>query len=157
MSDLLSGLEQSIVDALKASKSLGMVKTYETSFRECLYTGSKLTLGFRPEEMPVIAVSCREKPMESDIDTPAQEIHQIPVTVTIVTRAQNAKQADAAASEIWDALRYELGQFCRSGNALGSNTVVMGKVTSSATPIDEKPLAFVMRAAEFTITKITQL
>ena len=136
---IFSDLEDGLVAMLKGSPGLEGVKTFETSVRECLFSGDKLTQGFRTDELPAINVSAQLKPSRSNPFSAGEKQYEIPLTVAIVTRATKGKLALQAVYELQTAVEGILDQARRSGNALGANVLVTGEVTSSATTIFEKP------------------
>ena len=157
MSDVRSTLELSLVTLLKAASGLASVKTVEASIRDCLFTGEKLSAGFRPEELPAIAVSAQLKPTTKSMFTASERQYAIPVSLTVVTRAQRSKDALATAAELTDLIDQILDQARKSGNALGGNTLVIGDVTSSATSIDERPYSFAISTTEFSVLKVVPI
>jgi hypothetical protein len=157
MSDRRTEVELSLVEMLKTAAGLETVKTFENSIRECLFTGEKLTLGFRTEELPAIAVSAQLKPTKSSMFSAGERQHEVPVSLTIITRAQRKKEALAKAADLQDAVDRVLAAARKSGNSLGDNTLVIGDVTSSATAIDERPYSFAISTTEFTILKVVEL
>jgi hypothetical protein len=157
MSDRRTEVELSLVEMLKTAAGLETVKTFENSIRECLFTGEKLTLGFRTEELPAIAVSAQLKPTKSSMFSPGERLYEVPVSLTIITRAQRKKEALAKAADLQDAVDRVLAAARKSGNSLGDNTLVIGDVTSSATTIDERPYSFAINATDFTIVKVVEL
>jgi hypothetical protein len=157
LSDLRTDLELAVIEALKAAESLARVKTFENSIRDCLFSGEKLTQGFRPEELPAIAVSAQLKPTKTSMFSAAEKQHEIPVSLTIVTRAQRGRDALAKAAELQGGVDSILDQFRRSGNPLGANALLSGDVASSATTIVEKPYSFAINTTEFTILKVVEL
>lgn len=157
MSDIATELELTLVEVFKASGWVKKVATFETSIRECLFSGDKFIQGFRAEELPAVAVSMQLKPTPSSQWTPCEEELRIPVSVSVVTRAMKRKDALAAAAELVDGVKYEVRQLRRSGNALGPNAVVLGEIASSATTIDEKPYSFAIATVEFTISKVVEV
>jgi hypothetical protein len=157
MSDRRTEVELSLVEMLKTAAGLETVKTFENSIRECLFTGEKLTLGFRTEELPAIAVSAQLKPTKSSMFSAGERQYEVPVSLTIITRAQRPKEALAKAADLQDAADRVLAAARKSGNSLGDNTLVIGDVTSSATTIDERPYSFAISTTEFTILKVVEL
>lgn len=157
MSDIRTDVEMAFLKIFRDSEFLKKVPTIENTLRECLFSGDKFTAGFRGEELPAIAVSCQLQPMVDGVFTPGEKIFRIPVSITIVTRAGTKTAAAAAASELQDAVGYEVGQLRRSGNSLGVNTVVFGDVTCSATTVEEKPFHYAMSTTEFTVSKVVEL
>lgn len=157
MSDVRTDLEFALIEALKGADGLSTVKTWENSIRDCLFTGEAFTQGFRAEELPAIAVSCQLKPSKRSLFTPGERQYEIPVSITILTRAARSKDAIAAAAQIQDAMDPALDGLRRSGNALGRNTIIQGEISSSATSIDEKPAAFAISTTEFTVLKVVPI
>ena len=152
--DIRTALELAILSVLRDAAGLAGVKTFENSVRDCLFTGENLTQGFRPEELPAIAVSAQLKPTVKAQFSVSETGWTIPVSLTIVTKAQRGKLAAAAAAGLQDAVDVVLGAFRKSGNGLGTNTLLMGDVSSSATVIDEKPYSFGISTTDFSILKV---
>lgn len=157
MSDVRTDLEEALAELVSNTAGLAGLKTVETSVRDCLFTGDKLTQGFRGEELPACAITAQLKPSRFTPFSLGEVGHEIPVSVTIVTRAQRAKQALRDAAALQGALLGLVNAARKSGNALGANTFVVGEISASATTIDEKPYSFAISTAEFNVLKVVEV
>jgi hypothetical protein len=158
MSDFYQDLEIAINTMLQTDEDLASeVRTFEAGVRECLFTGDKLAQGFRPEELPAINFSAELKPGKSTPFSVGEMQLTIPVQLAIITKAQRGKAAIRQALKIQEMVRVILDRARKSGSALGANTFVAGDVTTSATPIDEKPHSFAVSTIDFTILKVVEI
>jgi hypothetical protein len=157
LSDVRSDIEGAVLEALRETRGLEGVKTWETSVRECLFARDTFTKGFRAEELPAVTVAGQLKPTLRNAFSAGEEQQTIPVTVMIVTRAQRARDAMAAAAELQDVVDGVVRGFRKSGNSLGPNVVVMGECSSSATYEVEAPLAFGISSCEFTVLRVIEV
>lgn len=134
---------------------LSSVKTFEADIRDCLFTGEKLTQGFRPGELPAVNLSATLDPTQRSQFTAAETQHEIPVSIVVITKAQNRKDAQLAAKGLQEAVENVLDRLRRSSNAIGNNTLLFGNVTSSVTTLQDNPHCFAVGTTAAKITKIT--
>jgi hypothetical protein len=157
VSDYCAEVEDRLVEMLASAGTLNQVRTIETSVRECLFSGDKLTQGFRADELPAIAVSAQLKPARKAPWTSGEREIDIPLSIVVITKARTRRDALRQAGELRDAVDVVLDQARRSGNPLGDNTVLMGEVVTSATTIEEKPHVFAISTTECQIFKVVSL
>jgi hypothetical protein len=152
-----SDIEQALLKLLKAEPRLREVKTFEADIRDCLFTGEKLTLGFRIGELPAVNLSATLDPTQRSQFTVTEIQHEIPVSIVVITAAQKRKAAFDAAKELQEGVECVLDRLRKSANGIGHNTLLFGNVTSSVTTIQESPHCFAMGTTSAKITKITPL
>lgn len=152
-----SDLEQSILASLKADPALSGVATFSNELRECLFTGEKLTQGFRPEELPAIRVTAQEKPSTSAPFSVGEIAYTIPVTVIVITRGGTKQEAHERALGLQEPLLANLQSMRKSDNGLGLNTFLIGDTSATSLVIEEKPVHFALAQVEAQFLKVVQL
>ncbi|HZL56930.1 MAG TPA: hypothetical protein VFC21_07605 [Bryobacteraceae bacterium] len=152
-----SDLEDALIALLKAEPGLASVKTVEAEIRDCLFSGEKLTQGFRDTELPAINLSATLDPTQRSQFTASEIQHEIPVSICCIARALKRKAAYNAVKEIQEAIENVLDRLRKSSNAIGNNTLLFGNVTSSVTTIQDNPHCFAVGTTAAKITKITTL
>ena len=157
MSDLFTTIEDALLAMLQAAPGLVGIQTWETTIRECLFAGDKLTRGFSPGELPAINVTAQLKPSRSRPCTAGEKEYEVPVNIVIVTRAGTAKDALRDVYELKDAVESVLDQARRSGNALGANTIVSGDVTADAAAVKDTAQVFAVCTVETTVKMVVEL
>jgi uncharacterized lipoprotein YajG len=157
MSDLYTELEGALAAMLRGCAGMASVKIIETSVRECLFSGDKLSKGFRAGELPAINVTAQLKPSKSRPFSAGEKEYEIPVSIVIVTRAQTPKEALAKVYALQNAAEGVLDQARKSGNPLGTNVFVVGDVTGDAAPVLDPPAAFAVCTLEATVLKVVEL
>ncbi len=157
MSDVYTELETNLAAMFRAAAGLATVRTIEADIRECLFSGDKLTHGFRPEEMPAINISAELKPATRGAFTAGEVQLTIPVSVLVVCRAQRKKQAREQARELQLAIEGVLDQARRSANGLGANAIVTGEISSSIVIVEDKPYHFAIGETQLNVLKVVDL
>jgi hypothetical protein len=157
MSDLYTDLEAAIIALLRGAEGLAQVKTFEADVRECLFTGDKLSQGFRSEELPAIAVTAELEPAKRGPFTAGEVELTIPVSAIAVCRAQRPTDARAQARVLQLAIEKMLDQARRSDSGLGANTIVTGEFASTIVVVQEKPHCFAIAETKFQVLKVIDL
>jgi hypothetical protein len=152
-----SDLEAALLALLKAEDGLSSVRTFEADIRDCLFTGEKLTQGFRSTELPAVNLSATLDPTQRSPFTASETQHEIPVSIVVITKALNRKDAQLAAKGLQEAIEDVLDRLRRSSNTIGNNTLLFGNVTSSVTTLQDDPHCFAVGTTAAKITKITPL
>lgn len=153
---MYSDLESAFVAMLLADDAItGMVKTVEADLRDCLFSGTAYSQGFRPQELPAINVSASLDPVKDSPFT-TQEIQSlIPLTVVVVTGGRNKKEAHDSVVAIQREVARLLNQLRKSANALGmQNTLIFGEVTSSTNTFPDGKQWFGQSTTQAVVTKI---
>ncbi len=150
-------IETALLAALRKCPALQKVQTFEADIRDCLFTGEKLTQGFRAGELPALNLSATLDPTPSRPFTLAEIQHEVPVSICCITKGQNRKEAYNSAKALQEAVEGVLNTLRRSGNSLGSNALVMGDVSSSVTTMQDNPHCFAVGTTAVKILKITPL
>ncbi len=151
-------IEEGLVEMLRAAEGLaGVVKTFETSIRDCLFSADKQTKGFRAGELPAIGVSAQLKPAKSRPFTAGEKEYEIPVTVALVTRAQQPKAALSGIYDLLAPMEQVFDAARRSGNPLGPNVLVIGDLASDAAVVADAPFFFGVATVEATVLKVVEL
>jgi hypothetical protein len=154
---MYSDLERDILASLRADPSLAGVKTFSEELRECLFTGDKLTQGFRPEELPAIRVTAQEKPSTSAPFSVGEIAYTIPVTALVITRGGTKQEAHERALAMQEPLLANFQCMRKSGNGLGENTFLIGEISTTSLVIEEKPVHFAVAQIEAQFLKVVQL
>jgi len=154
---MYSDLEEGILAGLKMDSALSGVATFSNELRECLFTGEKLTQGFRPEELPAIRATAQEKPSTSAPFSVGEIACTIPVTVIVITRGGTKQEAHERALALQEPLLANLQSMRKSGNGLGLNTYLIGDTSATSLVIEEKPIHFALATVEAQFLKVVQL
>lgn len=154
---LYTELETNLAAMLQAAEALAGVKTVEADIRECLFSGDKLTQGFRPGELPAINISAELKPAARGPFTAGESQLTIPVSILVVCRAQKKQAAREQARVLQAAVEAVLDQARRSANGMGANAIVTGDITSSIVVVEDKPHSFAIGETQFNVLKIVDL
>jgi hypothetical protein len=157
MSDFYSELEANLVKMLKASAALDSIKTFEADVRECLFSGDKLTQGFRPDELPAVNVTAELSPAKQSPFTVSEVLWTVPVSIIAIARGQRKKDARAKVREIQVAIENVVNAARKSDNGLGGNAIVSGDISSTVVIVQEKPYHFAIGETQFQILKVVQL
>ena len=150
-------LEAALLTLLRAETGLSSVITFEADVRDCLFTGEKITQGFRPGELPAINLSATLDPTQRTMITVSEVKHEIPVSIVCITKAQNRKDAFDSGKQLQEAVENVLDRLRRSNNGIGGNTFLFDSVTSSMTTLQDSPHCFAVGTTAAKITKITPL
>ncbi len=157
MSDVYAEMEHAVLAILQNASTLREVKTFEDEVRECLFTGDRLIQGFRPEELPAIAVSCMLTPTKSAAFTASQIQYVVPTTVAIIVRSHTKAAARGRATHLMRQVEILLHQARRSNSGLGANAFVTGDLVSSVIVAPENPFYFAVGTVSAEITKVVNL
>lgn len=157
MSNLYTELEAAIITMLRTAVGLESVKTFEAEVRECLFTGDKLSQGFRPGELPAIAVTAELQPTKQGPFTAGEVELTIPVSLIAVCRAQQPTAAREQARELQRAAEANLNLARRSDSGLGANAIVTGDFASTIVVVQDKPYSFAIAETQFSILKVVDL
>jgi hypothetical protein len=157
MSDLYTDLEAAIIAILRGAAGLEEVKTFEADVRDCLFTGDKLSQGFRGDEMPAIAVTADLQPTKQGPLTAGEVELTVPVSLIAVCRAQRPGVARAKAREIQGAAEAALNLARKSDSGLEANTIVTGQFSSTIVLVQEKPHSFAIAETQFQVLKVVDL
>ncbi len=151
-----ASIEISMLELLKSSPQLNMVKTFERTVRECLFTGEKITSGFRPEELPAINITCELEPTNSTPFTTGEIRYQIPLTVIVIVKHQQKVEARRQLLELM-AIIEKIVNRARKTDGLGLNTLVMGDVVSSVVIAEDHPHHFGVGNITASVTQVVEL
>lgn len=157
MSDLYTDLEAAIIAVLRGAAGLDSVKTFESDVRECLFTGDKLSAGFRSDELPAVAVTAELEPAKRRPFTAGEVELTIPVSAIAVCRAQRPTDVRAQARTVQLAIESALDQARKSDSGLGANTIVTGEFASTIVVVQEKPHCFAIGETKFQVLKVIDL
>jgi len=157
MSDVYTDTEHAVLAILQSAHGLDGVKTFEDEIRECLFSGDKLIQGFRPEELPAIAVTCMLAPCKSAPMTAGEIRYFVPVTVLVIVRSNDAAAARGRATDLMRQVETLLHQARRSNAGLGANAFVTGDLVSSVIVAPENPFYFAVGTVSAEITKVVDL
>lgn len=150
-----SAIEIAVLDLLKNTPELAGVKTFERTVRECLFSGEKLTQGFRSEELPAINVTSELEPGRSEPFTTGEIKYTIPVSVLIITKHLNKAQARRDLQVLIQVVEKVLNA-ARKTDGLGLNTLVMGEIVSSVVVAEENPHHFAVGNVTASVIQVVE-
>lgn len=157
MTDRYTEIEHAVLGYLRAADALDDVKTFEDEVRECLFSGDKLIQGFRPEELPAIAVTSILAPVKSVAETAGEIRYTIPVSVIAIARAARKAEARAIGASMLDRIEALLQRLRKSNDALGANCWLVGEVVSSIIVVPDGTFWYSVGTVSAEIVKVVNL
>lgn len=158
MIDIYADVEASVLDLFKADDSLKEIKTFETGFRDALFSQEQLVKGFSSAELPAIAVSAEGEPVKSSPFSRGQIRYIVPVQVVILARGQVKAEVRRQLRGLQWTVE-QLVSVARQNSILGINRLVMPESEVSATInlIPSAPLYFGIATVEFSVLQVVDL
>ncbi len=154
MSGQATPVEQAILGLLQPV--LKTCNTFEIGLRPVLFSGDKISKGFRPEEMPVCQIEEGVNPDRSRPFTTGEMRHFVSVTVMLVLSSLDEKEVRFQMLALQRQAHDTLNGGRRSG-VLGVDIWVTGDIVASLSMVQDNERFFGLAQLQVEITQVVQI